>query len=334
MTKRIWSPVGFIAFIASGALMGQRADVPLNNWTVPPYTQATSGVTTMADVTPPRAFIGVQPCRVADTRGNGAPITGGIFANSGLRNWDVTGICGIPAGADAISVNFSVVSTAATPQGAFLLAWPTGSPPAPGTITAVMTFGPGVTIFSNAAIVPLGPGESLTVNVSHSTHVIMDVNGYFSDTLGNSQNNLALSNNSNTAATIDVRNVSTICGLPGCAIYAVAESGNAIFASAHQTGPSNVTMGLRVRRALRRRRPRACSARVCTKGSPDPRAASLTPRECSELTSREYSLRPVTTSMVSAARAPTAASSASRLPKGRRGLSSAAGWRSPMALSV
>ncbi len=245
MTKRIWSPVGFIAFIASGALMGQRADVPLNNWTVPPYTQATSGVTTMADVTPPRAFIGVQPRRVADTRGNGAPITGGIFANSGLRNWDVTGICGIPAGADAISVNFSVVSTAATPQGAFLLAWPTGSPPAPGTITAVMTFGPGVTILSNAAIVPLGPGESLTVNVSHSTHVIMDVNGYFSDTLGNSQNNLALSNNSNTAATIDVRNVSTICGLPGCAIYAVAESGNAIFASAHQTGPSNVNHGVK-----------------------------------------------------------------------------------------
>jgi hypothetical protein len=193
MTKRTWSPVAFIVFLASASLPGQQADVPLNNWTVPPYTHASSGITTMADVTPPRAFVGIQPCRVADTRGNGAPIQGGIFANSEARNWDVTGICGIPAGADAISVNFTVVSAAATPQGAFMLAWPTGSPPSP--IVALMTYGPGVTILSNSAIVPLATGELLTVNVSHSTHVIMDVNGYFSDTLGTVTNQLLLINN-------------------------------------------------------------------------------------------------------------------------------------------
>jgi hypothetical protein len=90
----------------------------------------------------------------------------------------VTGICGIPAGADAISANFSVVSAPATPPGAFLLAWPTGQAPPP---TAIMTYGPGTTIISNAAILPLGPSEQLQINVSHSTHVIMDVNGYFSD---------------------------------------------------------------------------------------------------------------------------------------------------------
>jgi len=154
---------------------------------------ASSGITTMTDVTPPRPFVGIQPCRVADTRGNGAPIQGGIFANSEARNWDVTGICGIPAGADAISVNFTVVSAPATPQGAFMLAWPTGSPPSP--IVALMTYGPGVTILSNSAIVPLSTGELLTVNVSHSTHVIMDVNGYFSDTLGTVTNQLLLINN-------------------------------------------------------------------------------------------------------------------------------------------
>src|SRR6476659_9517896 len=146
----------------------------------------------MTDVTPPRPFVGIQPCRVLDTRGNGAPIQGGIFANSEVRNLDVTGVCGIPAGADALSVNFTVVSAAATPQGAFLLAWPTGFPPSP--VVALMTYGPGVTILSNSAIVPLGPGEHLTVNVSHSTHVIMDVNGYFSDTLGTVTNQLLLVN--------------------------------------------------------------------------------------------------------------------------------------------
>ncbi len=131
----------------------------------------------MADVTPGIAFVGIQPCRVADTRGNGAPIQGGIFANSALRTWDVTNICGIPAGTEAISVNFSVVAAGGIPPGSFFLAWPTGQPPPP---TAIMTYGPGQ-IISNAAIVPLGPGEQLNVNVSGSTHIVMDVNGYFSD---------------------------------------------------------------------------------------------------------------------------------------------------------
>ncbi|HEY6065591.1 MAG TPA: hypothetical protein VIY96_05515, partial [Thermoanaerobaculia bacterium] len=99
---------------------GLAQDIPLRNWTVPPYSAASAGgIHTMTDATPPRVFVGVVPCRVADTRGNGAPITGGIFANSEQRNWDVTGICGIPAGADAISVNFTIVSAPATPAGAF-----------------------------------------------------------------------------------------------------------------------------------------------------------------------------------------------------------------------
>ncbi len=168
-------------------VLAQSADVPLANWMVPTYraSSAVGGLTTMTDITPPRAFIGIQPCRVADTRGNGAPITGGIFANSEARNWTVWGICGIPSGADAVSVNFSVVSPAGTPAGAFLLAWPTGQAAPP---TAIMTYGPGATILSNAAIVPLNASGQMRVNVSHSTHIVMDVNGYFSDTLQNTSN--------------------------------------------------------------------------------------------------------------------------------------------------
>jgi hypothetical protein len=212
MTKKIWSPFGFLAFLACGTLLGQQADIPLNNWTVPPYTQESSGITTMADVTPPRAFIGIQPCRVADTRGNGAPIQGGIFPDSGLRTWDVTGICGIPAGTDAISVNFSVVSAAATPLGGFLLAWPIGQAPPP---TAIMTYGPGTTIISNAAIVPLGPSEQLRVNVSHSTHIIMDVNGYFSDAIGTSSNALLLINDNPGSYTAAFGNLAGTNGSSG-----------------------------------------------------------------------------------------------------------------------
>jgi hypothetical protein len=158
----------------------------------------------MSDVTPGVGFVGIQPCRVADTRGNGAPITGGIFANSAQRTWDLTGLCGLPAGTDAISANFTVVAAGGIPPGSFLLAWPTGQAPPP---TAIMTYGPGQ-IISNAAIVPLGPGEQLNVNVSGSTHIVMDVNGYFTDQYNAGVSFHAVS--SNVAPAILAENTSTV----------------------------------------------------------------------------------------------------------------------------
>jgi len=229
--------IGFgvvLLLLASGALLAQ--NIPLNNWTVPPYTQSSrGGITTMTDITPPRAFIGIQPCRVADTRGFGAPIQGGIFANSEARNWTVWGICGIPTGADAISVNFTVVAAGGIPAGSFLLAWPTGQPPPP---TAVMTYGPGQ-ILSNAAIVPLNGSGQLTVNVSGSTHIIMDVNGYFSDTLGNPGNIFQIINNSGSQS-IFTENDSTTCGA-NCGITAAIASTNGAWAI---TGFANGTTGV------------------------------------------------------------------------------------------
>lgn len=199
----------FLILASSSPLLAQiGATVP--NWTVPPYQRgaASGGISTMTDVTPGVAFVGIQPCRIADTRGLGAPITGGIFANSEARNWSVWGICGIPFGADAISVNFTVVTPAGTPSGAFLLAWPTGQPPPP---TAIMTYGPGATVISNAAIVSLNGSGQLTVNVSHSTHIIMDINGYFTDTLNAGNQVVVLANIGNQSA-LHVDNSSTVGG--------------------------------------------------------------------------------------------------------------------------
>ena len=200
----------------------------------------------MTDITPPRLFVGIRPCRIADTRGNGAPITGGIFGNSESRPWSVAGVCGIPNStrASAISVNFTVVSLASTPQGAFLLAWPTGSPPA--SPVAILTYGPGVTVLSNAAIVPLNALEQLTVNVSHSTHVIMDVNGYFSDTPDNASSGTLYLETNSQAATASFWNKSSSCiGLGyGCGVNAVtygtgngaAVSGYALYGGANSAG--------------------------------------------------------------------------------------------------
>jgi hypothetical protein len=64
----------------------------------------------MAAVTSPIPFIALAPCRIVDTRGNGAPIQGGMFTGGAdVRNYAVAGICGIPAVAQALSLNFTVV---------------------------------------------------------------------------------------------------------------------------------------------------------------------------------------------------------------------------------
>lgn len=121
---------------------------------------------------PPLPFVAVQPCRVADTRGNGAPIQGGAFSGpADVRNWTISGVCGIPSGVEAVSVNFTAVGPAAA---GFLVAWPMGGAPPP---VSTLNFNAGETV-ANAAIVPLGSG-AMTVNVSAATHVILDVNGYF-----------------------------------------------------------------------------------------------------------------------------------------------------------
>ena len=168
-------------------------DIPLRNWAVPSSSSGELGK--QLDATPPRPFIGLPPCRGIDTRG-GAPLGGGIFANSEARNFMVTGICGIPAGAEAISANFTVTGSPAAPPGAFILAYPTGSPPSP--IVSLLNFQAGQTI-ANAGIVPLS-GGSVTINVSHSTHVIMDINGYFSDVQGTPANFFRLEGNVPSAA--------------------------------------------------------------------------------------------------------------------------------------
>ena len=53
------------------------------------------GLARMGDVTTPLPFVGLAPCRILDTRGNGAPIQGGIFTGgSDVRNYVIPPICG------------------------------------------------------------------------------------------------------------------------------------------------------------------------------------------------------------------------------------------------
>ena len=125
-------------------------------------------------------FVAVSPCRIVDTRKasgtfGGPPISGGSFRNFPLTEGDNP--CDIPSDAIAYSVNVTVV-----PQGTlgYLTIWPSGEgQPTVSTLNSLDG-----RIKANAAIVPAGtPDGSVSVYVTNTTNVVLDINGYF--TTGN-----------------------------------------------------------------------------------------------------------------------------------------------------
>jgi hypothetical protein len=119
------------------------------------------------------AFYPVTPCRVADTRNSSGPLGGPSLSARGTRTFPIAqSSCGIPAGAQAYSLNF-----AAVPKGTlgFLTAWPTGkSQPLAASLTALTG-----TVTANAVIVPAGTNGSVDVYSTDTTDLVIDITGYF-----------------------------------------------------------------------------------------------------------------------------------------------------------
>ncbi len=120
----------------------------------------------------PVQFVALTPCRVVDTSpsgGGNGPIPGGTSQSFVLPQ---LGNCHIPATASAYSLNVTVV-----PNGrlGYLTIWPTGAAQ-PTASTMNSTDG---RTKANAAIVPGGYQGAVSVYVSNTTNVILDINGYF-----------------------------------------------------------------------------------------------------------------------------------------------------------
>jgi hypothetical protein len=123
-------------------------------------------------------FVPVAPCRVADTRGTAGPFGGPTMAANSSRSFAIPqSACGIPATAQAYSLNVTVV-----PQGplSYLTLWPTGQPQP--FVSTLNSFG-GIVV-ANAAIVPAGTGGAVSVFVTNPTDVILDIDGYFDASSG------------------------------------------------------------------------------------------------------------------------------------------------------
>jgi hypothetical protein len=125
---------------------------------------------------PPLPFIALNPCRVADTRGNGFTGAFGpppLVANA-TRSFTIAGQCGIPASAAAVSFNFAALNVGAAGD---LRVFPAG-----GGVPTVSTlnYNGNTPNIANAAIVPLGAAGAITVQAdATSIDLIIDINGYY-----------------------------------------------------------------------------------------------------------------------------------------------------------
>ena len=119
------------------------------------------------EVVGPLQFVPVTPCRLVDTRQTGGPIQGGSSRNFFLAQID----CEIPASAAAFSLNITVIPQATL---GYLTIWPQGDIQ-PYTSMANSQDG---RVKANAAIVP-SANDGVSVYVSDTANVILDVNGYF-----------------------------------------------------------------------------------------------------------------------------------------------------------
>ena len=137
---------------------------------------ANNGVSTAVPLTniaaPALTFVPITPCRVADTRGPTSAFGAPAITGQSTRNFIIpSSACGVPANAQAYSLNVTVV-----PQGplGYLTVWPAGQ-----TQPLVSTLNSDGRIKSNAAIVLAGAAGAISAFASNTTDLILDINGYF-----------------------------------------------------------------------------------------------------------------------------------------------------------
>jgi hypothetical protein len=167
-------------------LFGSQAARDLLSTLLDKHTSVAGIQKALGDYSADLVFTPLQPCRIMDTRGTGWSAAAPLAANV-ARSFDIlaaaitaqggvqTGGCGIPANAQAMSVNITVVSPAA----GWLYFWPDGYPQPNASI--LNWNGASTGYIANAAVVainPTAPAGWILSSVG-GTHVIMDALGYF-----------------------------------------------------------------------------------------------------------------------------------------------------------
>jgi serine protease len=125
---------------------------------------------TVLTTVPSVDFYSVNPCRVIDTR-----LSGGAVACGTERAITIVGgACGVPSGANAVSLNVTVTEASAAGN---LRVYAAGTP---APVVSTLNYLAGVNRANNA-VAPLNAAGQIAVFCAPvgATHVIVDVNGYF-----------------------------------------------------------------------------------------------------------------------------------------------------------
>ncbi len=125
-------------------------------------------------------FDPLSPTRICDTRSSSLPTnqcTGKTLGPGATLPVQVTGLAGVPAGAQAVAANITVTGTTST---GYLTVFPSGSPPTASNLNWMA----GQTV-ANLVVVQLGPQGQLNLfNSQGSTQAIVDVLGYYTSSGG------------------------------------------------------------------------------------------------------------------------------------------------------
>ena len=121
-------------------------------------------------------FYAVTPCRVLDTRNPSGPYGGPALTSGVQRLLMVSGRCGVPSAARAVSVNATVVN----PSGAgYLTFYPGGQAP---PVASTLNFA-GSQVLANNALLQISAEGELAVSAfvanTGQAHLVLDVVGYF-----------------------------------------------------------------------------------------------------------------------------------------------------------
>ncbi len=164
---------------------------PAQNWSFAGWSGACSGVTpcqlTMLAnygvsayfIQPGNGlhFTSVTPCRLVDTRpgnGGGGPIQGGTSQTFNLPQLAQSKGCGDLSSAASYSLNVTLVPQNQHPV-SYLTIWPAGlAQPLISTVNSLDG-----RVKANAAIVPAGVDAAVSVYVTNTTDVVVDIDGFF-----------------------------------------------------------------------------------------------------------------------------------------------------------
>jgi len=192
-------PTGMVSFSSNGTAIAGCTDVPLSGSLMAQCTSSSLPVGTdiivamysgdsnygpssgmvaqiVNPVPSPVQFVTATPCRIVDTRNPNGPFGGPPISGGAMRSFPLAqsgNPCSIPSNAVAYSLNVTVVPSG---QLGYLTIWPTGEgQPLVSTLNS-----PDGRVKANAAIVPAGtPSGSVSVYVTNTTNVILDISGYF-----------------------------------------------------------------------------------------------------------------------------------------------------------